>query len=66
MSAIITVAPSPHRLNPLLAGEAIYLIELATLIADEEPDVRVFARYGLGNADVMEIRSSHLEDDVLF
>lgn len=66
MSAIITVAPSPYRVNPLLAGEAIYLIELATLIADEAPDARVFARYGFGDADMMEIRSSHLGDDVLF
>lgn len=66
MNAIITVAPSPHRVRRLLAGEAIYLIELATRIADEEPQARVFARYGLDSADVMEIQHAHLDEDVLF
>jgi hypothetical protein len=66
MNAIVTVAPSPHRIHPLLAGESMYLIELATLIAEEAPRVRVFARYSLDSADVIEIQASHLEDDVLF
>ncbi|CCG40415.1 hypothetical protein [Magnetospirillum molischianum] len=65
MTTLLTVAPSPSRTRPLVMGESVYLIELATRIADEEPEWRVVAKYGLGDEDVMFV-STASHDGELF
>lgn len=66
MSVFVFIGPSQRRHYDVPPHEAAYLIDLATRIAHDHPPGSVVARYGMGDADLMVIRTDDADSVELF